>query len=67
MSNPEHYGLTGAFVCCRSCCARGPLQSISDRFVIANGVFRNGAINDETIERGRENAVIAWDTRLFAV
>lgn len=58
---PE-YGLTGAFVKCRRCHARGPLCGVNEFFIDDSGAIKTPA-TPESIERGKKNAVLDWNLR----
>lgn len=59
--NPEHIGASGVVVECPLCKARTGYQYITE-YIIDGDLLRT-PVTDASIERGRRNAVQAWNMR----
>ena len=62
---PKYYGLTGAFVRCEKCCARGPLAGVSECIRRVDGSLFTPTTGS-SIERGKIKAVRSWNERRAA-
>lgn len=57
------YGLDGVWVCCKRCGASGPhgnIHALNQR----GDMFQN-AVTEETLEKGKEDAILSWNQRRY--
>ena len=59
--NPKFFGLVGAYVECRDCGARTHVFGITETIITENGV--STPVTEKAIERGKSEAIKAWNTR----
>lgn len=65
VANPKYYGLTGAYMRCERCHARGPLAGIAEQFRTADGAFCT-PVTDNSIALGKSEALRRWNVRRVA-